>query len=194
MARRTSTFMTFFLSLCLCVAAAQSPQNSGNNIEKNTNSQMEPKLTTRKENKLIGIAVRTTNQQEMTGATAKIPGLWGRFFQEQVADKIANKTALGSMLAAYTRYESDYSGAYDLVVGREVNSLDSIPERMTGLTIPAGKYLLFTARGPMPKALIDTWGLIWNYFSKSSEYRRSYTTDYEVHHADDKVDIYIAVK
>ena len=194
MTARISTFITVFLSLCLCAVAAKSPQKGVKNIEKNPNSQMEPKLTTRKEIKLIGIAVRTTNQQEMIAATAKIPGLWGRFFQEQVADKIADKTALDSTLAAYTNYESDHTGAYDLIVGREVNSLGSIPDGMTGVTIPAGKYLLFTAKGPMPRALIDTWAYIWNYFSKNSGYRRSYTTDYEVHQADDKVDIYIAIK
>lgn len=194
MARRTSTFITFLLSLCLCAAAAKPPQKSGNDIEQNTNSQMEAKLTTRKEIKLIGIAVRTTNQQEMNPATAKIAGLWGRFFQEQVTDKIPNKTPLESTLAAYTKYERDHTGAYDLIVGREVNSLNSIPDGLTGVTIPAGKYLLFTAKGPMPKALIDTWGQIWNYFSKTSSYQRSYTTDYEVHQADDKVEIYIAIK
>jgi predicted transcriptional regulator YdeE len=155
---------------------------------------MEPQLTTRNEVKLIGIAVRTINQQEMNPGTAKIPGLWGRFFQEQIGDKIPNKTASDSTVAAYTKYESDHTGAYDLIVGREVNSLSSVPDGMTAVTIPAGKYLLFTSEGPMPKALIDSWGYIWNYFSEGSQYQRSYTTDYEIHQASDRVDIYIAIK
>src|SRR6266404_5110329 len=155
---------------------------------------MEPELTNRAEIKLIGIAVRTTNQQEKSSATAKIPGLWARFFQEQIADKIPNKTKLGATLAAYTKYESDHTGAYDLIIGREVKSLSSIPDGMTGVIIPAGKYLLFTARGSMPQTLIDTWGYIWKYFSKGAKYQRAYTTDYEVHQSNDKVDIYIAIK
>ena len=194
MARRTSTFMAFLLGLCLCAIVAESGQKSAKEIKHDTNLQMEPTLTTRKEIKLIGIAVRTTNQQEMDPATAKIGGLWGRFFQERIADKIPNKALLESTLAAYTKYESDHTGAYDLIVGREVNSLSSIPVGMTGLTIPAGKYLLFTAKGPMPRALIDTWAYIWNYFAMHSGHRRSYATDYELHQADDNVEIYIAIK
>ena len=189
MTMRTATFMICFLSLCLCAAATKSSQEDGNN-----SSLMEPQLTTRTELKLIGIALRTINQQEMNPTTARIPGLWGRFFQEQIADKIPNKTSLDSTIAVYTKYESDHTGPYDLIVGREVNSLSSIPEGMTGVTILAGKYLRFTANGPMPKTLIDSWIYIWNYFSKTSNHQRSYTTDYEVHEANDRVDIYIAIK
>jgi predicted transcriptional regulator YdeE len=155
---------------------------------------MEPKLTTTKEIKLIGVEVRTTNKQEMDPASAKIPGLWGRFFQEQIAEKIPNKKSGGVLLGVYTKYESDYTGPYSLLVGTEVNILDAIPEGMTGLTIPAGKYLVFAAEGPMPKALVDSWTHIWSYFAETSSYQRAYTTDYEMHYSNDKADIYIAIK
>jgi predicted transcriptional regulator YdeE len=155
---------------------------------------MEPQLTTTKEIKLIGTEVRTTNKEEMDPTSAKIPGLWGRFFQEQVAEKIPNKKAGGVLLGVYTKYESDYTGPYSLIVGTEVNSLDAIPEGMTALTIPAGKYLVFAVEGPMPKALVDTWIQIWSYFSDTSHNQRAYSTDYEVHHGNDNADIYIAVK
>jgi predicted transcriptional regulator YdeE len=178
------------LIVFLCPAISGAQQETANTERPH----MEPTLTTREEIKLVGIAVRTTNQQEMNPATAKIPGLWERFFQGMIADKVPNKTSFESTLAAYTKYQSDYTGAYDLIVGREVNNLSSIPAGMTGITIPAGKYLRFTATGPMPKALIDTWAYIWKYFSKNSQYQRAYTTDYEVHESNDKVDIYIAIK
>ena len=178
------------LIVCLCPAIASSQQEPANTER----PRMEPTLATREEIKLVGIAVRTTNQQEMNPATAKIGGLWERYFQELIANKISNNTSFESTLAAYTKYESDYNGAYDLIVGREVNSLSSIPAGMTGVTIPAGRYLRFTATGSMPKALIDTWTYIWKYFSKSSQYQRAYTTDYEVHESNNKVDIYIAIK
>ena len=155
---------------------------------------MEPRLTTTKEIKLIGVEVRTTNKQEMDPATGKIPGLWGRFFQEQIAEKIPNKKPGGVLLGVYTKYESDYTSPYSLIVGAEVNSLDAVPEGLTGLTIPAGKYLVFVAEGPMPRALIETWTHIWSYFSDTSSYQRAYTTDYEVHQSNDKADICIAIK
>jgi predicted transcriptional regulator YdeE len=199
MTARISKFIVLFLSLCICQGFADSRQQAANDIERNRNPKMEPKLVIREEIKLIGIAVRTTNKQEMDPATAKISGLYGRFFQEQIADNIPNKTPLAATVAVYTKYESDHSGAYDLIVGRAVNSLGSIPEGMTGVTIPAGRYLLFNANGPMPKALIDTWEhiLTWfppTYSPKSSKLQRAYTTDYEVQTGNDRAEIYIAVK
>jgi predicted transcriptional regulator YdeE len=155
---------------------------------------MEPKLLIKPEIKLIGIEVRTINREEMDPSTAKIPGLWGRLFQEKIAERIPNKKTDGHLLGTYTKYESDHTGPYSLIVGLEVDNLESIPSGMTGLTIPAGLYLVFTTQGPMPKALIDTWVCIWNYFPKESSHMRLYTTDYEVHHGNDKVEIHIAVK
>ena len=158
------------------------------------NMDMEPKLVMRDETRLIGIQVRTTNQQETDPAKAKIGTLWGRFYQEQIADKIPNKKSGDVVLAAYTKYESDANGPYTLVVGREVNSLASVPNGMTGVAIPAGKYLAFSAHGPVPKTIIDTWTYIWKYFASAAKYQRAYTTDYEVHSSPDQTDIYIAVK
>jgi predicted transcriptional regulator YdeE len=155
---------------------------------------MEPELTTREEVMLIGIEVRTANQEEMPAATAKIAALWKRFYQDQIAEKIPNRKPGGALLGVYTRYESDHTRPYTLVIGMQVTGLDSIPKSMTGLSIPGGEYLAFPARGPMPQALIDTWIYIWNYFSGNTSYQRAYTTDYEVHLGSDGADIYIAVK
>jgi predicted transcriptional regulator YdeE len=157
-------------------------------------SEMEPKLVNAPEIKMIGIQARTTNQQETDPATAKIPGLWGRFYQQQIAEQIPNRKTPGPVLAAYTQYESDFTGPYSLIVGGEVTNLTSVPADMTGITIPAGKYLDFGAQGPMPKALIDTWKYIWDYFQNHPTYQRAYTTDYEVHSAEDRAEILIAIK
>jgi predicted transcriptional regulator YdeE len=154
---------------------------------------MEPQLVSRSELKLIGIQVRTNNRDEMAPSTARIPGLWGRFFQDRVAERIPHERRSGHIIAAYTKYETDHTGPYTLVVGPEVRDLDSIPSGLTGLTIPAGQYLVFTAHGEMPKALIDMWIHIWSYFSESARHKRLYTTDYEVHRDNERVDIHIAV-
>lgn len=182
------------LVVAFVLFAAMGPDGQRANTLKWTKGDTEPKLTSREAIKLIGIEVRTTNRQETDPLTAEIPGLWGRFYQEQIADKIPNRKTEGPTIAAYSKYESDVNGAYSLIVGCEVTSLSAVPNGMTGVTIPAGKYLLFTASGPMPKTLIDTWGHIWNYFAQTSPYKRAYTVDYEVHSANDRADIYIAVK
>ena len=153
---------------------------------------MKPEWLAKPEILLIGIATRTANRDEMAPATAKIPALWGRFFQEGIAERIPNRKPGGFTIAAYTKYESDHTGPYTLLVGPEVTSIESIPRGMASLIIPAGEFLVFNAQGPMPKALIDTWIFIWNYFGDGPSHKRIYTTDYEVHRSADKVDVHIA--
>ena len=140
---------------------------------------MEPKVTMGGGMKVIGCGVRTSYSSELDSVTAKIPGLWKRFFEERLEEKIPNRTHPGNFLGVYTDYESDHTGAYSLIVSAEVSSLESLPEGMLGLTIPVGKYVVFPAGGPIPNAIIQAWQNVWNYFSQSSEYRRAYTTDFE---------------
>lgn len=154
---------------------------------------MKPQLLATPEILLIGIETRTSNRDEMTPATAKIPALWGRFFQEGMAERIPTRKPDGFTIGAYTKYESDHTGPYSLLIGPEVTSIESIPRGMASLMIPAGEFLVFNAQGPMPKALIDTWMAIWNYFHDGAKHRRLYTTDYEVHRSADRVDVHIAV-
>jgi predicted transcriptional regulator YdeE len=155
---------------------------------------MEPKLTTLDARIAAGIEVRTTNREEMSPATAKIPGLWRRFYQERLLEKIPSKKPTGMPMGVYSKYKTDHTGPYYLLAGTEVSSLDELPGGMTGVTISGGKYLVFTAQGPMPKILIETWMTIWDYFSKSSIYKRAYTTDFELYRGEDAVDIHIAIK
>lgn len=157
---------------------------------------MQPKVVTKDEIKLIGLETRTTNQQEADPTVAKIPGLWQRFFGEGMAEKIPNQVSPGGLFGTYTNYESDHTGEYSLVVAAEVGNLDTVPEGMTGLTIPSTKYLVFPVKGEMPMALVQAWGNIWNYFGNGTAYERTYTADFELYDANDptKVDIYIAIK
>lgn len=154
----------------------------------------EPKLITRSEFKAVGIEVRTDNSLEMDPQKAKIPGLWGRFFREGIVEKIPNKKLNAVPLGIYTDYESDHSGPYSLITGIETTDLDSTPNGMRGLTIPAGTYLVFTASGRMPQAVIDTWMYVWKYFSQGARYSRTYTTDFELYASNEKVEIHIGVK
>lgn len=155
---------------------------------------MEPELKSVEEMKVVGLETRTTNREEMSPSTARIPALGGRFYQEQIMDKIPSRKPNGFPVGVYSKYERDHTGPYSLLAGAEVSDLKAIPNGMTGLAIPACKYLVFTAQGPMPQALIQMWATIWNYFSSGSKYDRAYTADFELYRASDKVDIHIAIK
>jgi predicted transcriptional regulator YdeE len=152
-----------------------------------------PELRTRDEFAMIGIGTRTSNTAEMSGSEAKIPTLWNQYFTTGVPDKIPNKSTDQSTLAIYSDYESDHTEAYSLVIGRQVSTLGEIPEGMIGLKIRAGRYLVFSADGPVPEAIIAAWARVWAYFQENTEYTRAYSSDFEIYGADNTAEIFIAV-
>lgn len=155
---------------------------------------MEAKLQSVEEMQVVGIEIRTSNQNEMNPATAQIPALWGRFQHEQIIDQIPNRAPDGFPLGVYSKYQSEHSGAYSVLAGIEVADLHSVPRGMVRLTIPAGDYLVFSAQGPMPQAVIQAWGVIWRYFSDKPQYVRAYSADFESYRGPEMVDIHIAIR
>src|SRR5262249_25635844 len=151
-----------------------------------------PELRTRDEFAVIGIAARTSNSAEMSGAEAKIPGLWNDYYASGVADRIPNRVEDQSTLAVYTDYETDHNGPYSLVLGQQVSSLEEVPDGMVGLEIPAGRYLGFPAEGPVPESIIAAWRDIWSYFQDSREFARAYTNDFEIY-KNNTTEIFIAI-
>ena len=155
---------------------------------------MGPERVQREELRVVGIAAWTTNQREAEEATAAIPALWQRFHHEGVERRIPDRTGTGRICAVYTDYERDHLGGYRLVVGVEVGSVDEIPAGMVAVTVPAGDYLVFAARGPMPDALVATWLRIWEYFEHAAV-RRAFSADLEVHYpAGSAVDVWVALR
>ncbi|MEN3339634.1 MAG: hypothetical protein V7647_3310 [Acidobacteriota bacterium] len=142
---------------------------------------------------VIGVTARTTNRAEADPSTARIPALWRRFFEIEPA--IPNRTDPNVVIAAYTAYESDHTGEYSLVVGAEVNSPAEVPEGLVRVILPSARYLVFTAEGAMPDALIRTWMDIWRYFSEAALHRRAYTTDFERYDKRQpaRADVYVAI-
>lgn len=141
---------------------------------------------------VIGIAVRTTNEN---GQSAKDLGnLWSRFMTEKIADKIPNKVD-HSIYCIYTDYEKDFTKPYTAIIGCKVESLDEIPEGLTGKSIPEAEYAKFVAKGNnMQKMVGEAWYTIWN-----TDLARKYTADFEVYSEksfrleEAEVDIYVAV-
>jgi predicted transcriptional regulator YdeE len=145
---------------------------------------------------LVGWEVRTSNRDERDPKKAKIPGMWERVREEEIAGQIPNATDVDELLGAYTRYQSDDSGPYSLIVGMEVTDLDEVPKGMTGITILAQEYVVFTSSGEMPQAVMDGWAAVWKYFSETTALTRAFTTDFERYHSakPGEVEIYIAVR
>lgn len=151
---------------------------------------MEPNIAHLSSFHVAGLTVRTNNRDESTQDSAKIPDLWGRFFSDNVAEKIPQRVPDAPIVGVYSNYESDASGAYDVTAGVSV----STPNRdFDNVEIQAGKYMVFEARGTMPAAVIQTWGAIWAYFEEHPQVQRSYATDFESYGGPDEVKIHIGI-
>ena len=122
----------------------------------------------------IGLSIRTTNENQQ--AMQDIPALWARFFAENTLAKIPDKVN-DTLYCIYTDYEKDYTKPYTTLLGCKVETLDSIPDGLTGRLINGGTYTTFTAQGNINEGIVaQEWIKIWN-----SDINRAYTADIEVY-------------
>ena len=99
------------------------------------------KTTLKKDIKIIGTKIRTTNEN---GQSMKDqPEHWNRFFHENLKDKISNKLTPDKIYGVYFDYEKDHTKPYSFLIGFEVSSFEEVPENMFTHIIPADKYALF---------------------------------------------------
>lgn len=124
--------------------------------------------------KIIGISTETTNENGQS--TIDVEKIWGKFWSENISDKIPNKES-EDIYAVYTDYESDFTGKYRLIIGFSVNTLDNIPNEFMGREIHIGKNKKYISKGKMPEAIVKTWTEIW----KEQDLKRAYRADVTVH-------------
>ncbi len=148
---------------------------------------------------VAGIAVRTTNEREMSG-DAVIGKHWERFFAEHILGKIPNRTD-SSIYAVYTDYEGDQNGAYTLLLGAKLGGRLPLPPGMVATAIPAGKYAVVTSDpGPVVEAVVGAWKKIWSTPPNELGGDRAFKADFELYdeRATDPrnsvVDVYVGLK
>jgi predicted transcriptional regulator YdeE len=158
-------------------------------------------LAAKSDIKLVGLSVRTNNQNEMNPQTAKIGELAGRYWGQQCAAHIADRKNPGITLSVYTDYASNEHGDYTYFVGEEVTSFDNVSDHFQTLTIPAAQYQKFTTpAGKMPEVVINAWMQIWQMTAANFGGDRAYVADFEVYDerannpANAVADIYIGIK
>lgn len=139
-------------------------------------------ITDKKEFKVIGIEVRTTNAGGK--GAGDCASLWGRFFAENLLDKIPNKLNPSVNFGLYVDYDKDFNvfeDCYTYIVGTEVSSLENIPEGMVGRVVPASKYAVVTTEGPFPEKIGEAWQYIWQTTTWGTGFKRAFTADMEVY-------------
>lgn len=151
---------------------------------------------------LVGISIRTNNQNELNPETAKISKLLDKYWGEQIANGIKNRVNAPVTYAVYTEYDSDEHGDYTYFLGEAVSSLErQDSETLQSMFIPAGAYQKFTTKpGKFPDVIINAWQKIWQMKEEDFGGKRGYIADFEVYdqRARDPnhaiVDIYIGIK
>jgi len=162
-------------------------------------TEMNPKAVQKDGFTVMGIAIRTSNAEQVTEARP-IGKQWERLFKDGVLAAIPNK-ADGNILAVYSEYASDKDGEYTYLLGARVTKVENVPAGMTVKNVPAGKYAAFTSeRGPVQKVVVEMWQRVWATPKSALGGDRSYKVDFEVYDqraqnpADSVVDLYVAVK
>lgn len=125
---------------------------------------------------LMGISMRTSNEDDL--AMKDLKRLWNQFYSDDIHSKVSDK-ASEDIYAVYTDYESNYRGAYTVIIGFKVRSLErSIPAGFTLRTFSGGSYVQYTSKGKLPDAVIGQWREIWN---NDAILNRAYSADFEIY-------------
>ena len=143
--------------------------------------------------RVAGISVRTSNQDEVSPETARLGALWGRFFQDGIPSKVANQVPGSPVYGVYSDYESDVNGQYTVTAGVQIEPSATGGDDFTAVDVPGGEYLVFEGQGAMPQVVIETWISVWDYFSAGGEFKRAYTTDFELYKGTDEIAIHVSV-
>lgn len=139
---------------------------------------------------IVGIELRTDNSEI---GVKKISAHWQRFYADQILQHIPNRKN-ENIIALYTDYERDHTKPYSLILGAEAIDTNTAPEGMVLKKIPAQKYAIFTAKGPLPQALIQKWQEIWD-----TNIQRKFSADFELYDKqsnkgdESEVSVYIAI-
>jgi predicted transcriptional regulator YdeE len=166
-------------------------------IQKETD--MNPKVVQRDGFTVVGIAVRTSNAEQMTPARP-IGKQWERLMGEGLLAAIPNKED-GKIVAVYLEYANDKDGEYTYLLGARVTKAENLPTGMVAKKVPAGRYAVFTSeRGPVQKVIVDLWRRVWATQKNELGGDRTYKADFEVYDerarnpTDAVIDLFIGIR
>lgn len=160
---------------------------------------MEPVFKTLPEIKMIGfagnfISVRSPEKNNMV----VIPKLWQSYMPRR--HEIKNAKSLMDLGVCYPVDEKSHPEECGYIAGAEVTSLDEIPEGMTGFTIPASEYAVFTHKGVLD-TIEHTMNYIFGSWLPKSGRKLKVAPDIEMYdqrfklnHPDSELDIYIPIE
>ncbi|HEV8382203.1 MAG TPA: GyrI-like domain-containing protein [Gemmatimonadales bacterium] len=154
----------------------------------------EPERQAAEPKRIVGLATRTTNAAESDPSTAQIATLWEQFTRGRWSEQLEDFGAFGPTMAVYSAYESDVTGSYQLLVGRQVRDSRPVSAPLQVVLTARGSYLVFRCSGPLPQAIMDGWRDVWACFARDNAPARAYTTDFEIYADRGPVEIWVGVR
>lgn len=132
---------------------------------------------------ILGIDARAGNDN-----LEQIGDLWRRF---QAAGGPAGIAARldDSVYCVYCEYETDFTGAFTVLIGCAVDADAAIPDGMKKLAIEGGRFFVFEPVGELPKSVFETWTEIWK-----MPIDRRYQADFDRYGNDGKVTVHVGVR
>lgn len=121
---------------------------------------------------IAGVSIVTDNER----GTDDINALWERFFKDQVGQKLEAHKENDLIYAVYSDYEGDHTKPYRLTIGYKLKSTDLALDDLHTVTTETTDYAMLSAAGQQPKALVETWTMIWQ-----SDLDRRFQTDMEIY-------------
>jgi predicted transcriptional regulator YdeE len=141
---------------------------------------------------VVGIEMRMTNQNGES--MEKIPVFWQQFYSEHIVEKIPFVIDPDTVYAVYSDY--DEQGYYSMLIGVEASAGQVLPPGLSSVTVPASKYAMMTAKGPISSAIARSWQHVW---SHHFPHTRAFRADFERYDQRSKamenaeVDLYVSI-
>ncbi|MCX7920427.1 MAG: GyrI-like domain-containing protein [Clostridia bacterium] len=157
---------------------------------------MEPKIVLKDEFKVVGIAARISCENENN--FVEIPKLWDSYLDQNICEKIPNR--VNPCISFGVCADFDGANNFTYIICSEVSSFDNVAEGMICRTIPAAKYAVFTAKGPVPEKIQEVCRYIYGTWFPNSGYERADSEDFELYDErctgdeSSEVDIYVPIK
>jgi AraC family transcriptional regulator len=153
---------------------------------------MEFKIVEREAFHVVGMTQRFT-----PGKIDGIPALWQRFIvrAREIPDAVP-----GVHYGVGVDDRRDGEPGFLYTAGAGVASVGELPVGMNAVTVPAGRYAVFTHRGPVTH-LAKTIVAVWNHWLPKSGHKARSAPDFERYDArfkmnspDSEVDLYVPVE
>lgn len=97
-----------------------------------------------------------------------ISDMWNKFFQTYIGE--------GPIVAVYTNYASDETGAYDFYIGTVQNDISE-----PTLTLAEGKYFVIEIDADSPEEMQAEVGKAWQEIWCNTDLKRTFVADYELY-------------